>query len=117
MKGILGLPGESAGGGRVAWRAATDTVEGLAPRWVDASHKNKDFDDDAARIIVQTRQYLDDADKLLKENGNALGFFHAMLARYPGRRLGGSVLWVGAKSLYANTGDRVQDALAGWVTP
>ena len=39
-----------------------------------------------------------------------------MLARYPERRLGAAVLWVGTKSLYANTGDPVQDALAGWVT-
>jgi hypothetical protein len=40
-----------------------------------------------------------------------------MLTHYPERRLGAAVLWVGTKSLYANTGDPVQDALAGWVTP
>jgi hypothetical protein len=40
-----------------------------------------------------------------------------MLARYPERRLGAAVLWVGTNSLYANTGDPVQDALTGWSTP
>jgi glyoxylase-like metal-dependent hydrolase (beta-lactamase superfamily II) len=115
--GVHQFLGESAGGGRDGWRAAIDTVENLGPRWIVASHKNKDLDDDAARAITQTRQYLDDADELLKENSTALGFFNAMLARYPERRLGAAVLWVGTKSLYANTGDPVQDALAGWVTP
>jgi glyoxylase-like metal-dependent hydrolase (beta-lactamase superfamily II) len=114
--GVHQFLGESGGGGRDAWRAATDTVQNLGPRSVVASHKNKDLDDDAARTIAQTRQYLDDADLLLKENSTALGFFNAMLARYPERRLGAAVLWVGAKTLYANTGDPVQDALAGWVT-
>jgi hypothetical protein len=96
---------------------AIDTVKDLGPRWVVASHKNKDLDDDAHRAIAQTRQYLDDADKLLKDNTTALGFFNAMLAHYPDRRLGAAALWVGTKSLYANTGDPVQDALAGWTTP
>jgi len=115
--GVHQYLGESADGGRDAWRAATDTVQNLGPRWIVASHKNKDLDDDADRAIAQTRQYLDDADNLLKENSTALGFFHAMLARYPERRLGAAVLWVGANSLYANTGDPVQDALTGWSTP
>jgi glyoxylase-like metal-dependent hydrolase (beta-lactamase superfamily II) len=115
--GVHQFLGESAGGGRDAWRAAIDTVASLGPRWAVASHKNKDLDDDAGRAIAQTRQYLDDADKLLKENSTALGFFNAMLAGYPERRLGAAVLWVGTKSLYSNTGDPVQDALAGWVTP
>jgi glyoxylase-like metal-dependent hydrolase (beta-lactamase superfamily II) len=115
--GVHQFLGESADGGRDAWRAATDTVESLEPRSVVASHKNKDLDDDAARTIAQTRQYLNDADQLLNENGTALGFFNAMLARYPERRLGAAVLWVGTNSLYANTGDPVQDALTGWSTP
>jgi glyoxylase-like metal-dependent hydrolase (beta-lactamase superfamily II) len=115
--GVHQFLGESAGGGRDAWRAAIDTVEELGAHWVVASHKNKDLDDAAARAIVQTHQYLDDADKLLKENSTALDFFNAMIARYPERHLGAAVLWVGTKSLYAKTGDPVQDALAGWVTP
>jgi glyoxylase-like metal-dependent hydrolase (beta-lactamase superfamily II) len=115
--GVHQFLGESAGGGRDAWRAAIQTVKDLGPLWVVASHKNKDLDDDAVRTIAQTRQYLDDADLLLNENSTALGFFNAMLARYPERRLGAAVLWVGTKSLYARTGDPVQDALAGWVTP
>jgi glyoxylase-like metal-dependent hydrolase (beta-lactamase superfamily II) len=115
--GVHQFLGESAAGGRDAWRTAIDTVENLGPRWVVASHKNKDLDDEAARAIAQTHQYLDDADKLLAENSTALGFFNAMLGLYPERHLGAAVLWVGTTSLYANTGDPVQDALAGWVTP
>jgi glyoxylase-like metal-dependent hydrolase (beta-lactamase superfamily II) len=115
--GVHQFLGESAAGGRDGWRGAIDTVESLGPRWVVASHKNRELDDDAGRVIAQTRQYLADADKLLKENSTALGFFNDMLTHYPERRLGAAVLWVGTKSLYANTGDPVQDALAGWVTP
>jgi hypothetical protein len=43
--------------------------------------------------------------------------FNAMLARYPERRQGATVLWAGTNSLYAGTGDPLQDALTGWVTP
>jgi hypothetical protein len=35
----------------------------------------------------------------------------------PARRLGATVLWAGTTSLYANTGDPVQDSLTGWATP
>jgi hypothetical protein len=66
--------------------APIDTVESLRPRWVVASHKNKDLDDDADRVIAQTRQYHDDTNELLQENSTALAFFNAMLAGCPERR-------------------------------
>lgn len=42
--GVHQYLGESADGGRDAWRTAIDTVHALAPRWVVASHKDKDLD-------------------------------------------------------------------------
>ena len=97
--GIHRVLGESASGGRDAWRVAIDTVEDLRPRWVVARRKNKNLDDDANRTIAQTRQYLNDADKLLKDNSTALGFFTDMLAPYPERRLGAAVCGWAADSL------------------
>jgi glyoxylase-like metal-dependent hydrolase (beta-lactamase superfamily II) len=117
--GVHQYLGESAEGGRDAWRGAIDTVEALRPRWIVAGHKNKDLDDDAARVIVETRQYLDDADDLLAKNSTARDFFNAMLQRYPNRRLGATTLWAGAPILYAQRdrhgGDVLQDVIAGWV--
>jgi glyoxylase-like metal-dependent hydrolase (beta-lactamase superfamily II) len=94
--------GESADGGRDAWRRAIDTVEALRPRWIVAGHKNKDLDDDAARVIAETRQYLDDADDLLAKNSTARDFFNAMLQGYPNRRLGATTLWAGTSTVYAS---------------
>lgn len=91
---------ESANGGRDAWRKAIDTVEALRPRWIVAGHKNKALNDDATRTIVETRQYLDDVDELLRTNATALDFFRAMLDHYP-NRLNPGALWSGAKTLYA----------------
>ena len=115
--GVHQYLGESGNGGRDAWRAATGTVKALGPRRVVASHKNKELDDDATRVIAQTRRYLDDADAELATNPTAAGFFHAMLGRYPERRLGATTLWAGANELYASTGGPIQDSLTGWFTP
>ncbi|MFE9221803.1 MBL fold metallo-hydrolase [Streptomyces lavendulae] len=93
--------GESAGGGLDAWRGAISTVEALAPRHIVAGHKNKDLDDDATRVIAGTRQYLDSAEAALKECSSATEFFHAMLDRHPDLPYGRTLLWVGAKALYA----------------
>ncbi|MFB6808490.1 MBL fold metallo-hydrolase [Streptomyces sp. NPDC056387] len=93
--------GESAGGGLDAWREAISTVEALAPRYIVAGHKNKDLDDHATRIIAETRRYLDDAEAALKECSSATEFFHTMLERHPHLPYGRTLLWVGAKALYA----------------
>lgn len=112
--GVHQLLSESANGGSDAWRKAIDTVEALGPRWIVAGHKNKDLDDAAARAIAETRQYLDGADDLLPENSTAVGFFNAMLERFPDRRLGATILWAGARALYAHSGDPLADAIAAW---
>ncbi|MDW5329935.1 MBL fold metallo-hydrolase [Plantactinospora sp. KLBMP9567] len=90
---------ESANGGRDAWRKAIDTVEDLNAHRIVTGHKNKDLDDDATRIITETRQYLDDVDELLPECESAIEFFHAMVERHP-HRLNPGALWSGALALY-----------------
>ncbi|WP_326757410.1 MBL fold metallo-hydrolase [Streptomyces phaeochromogenes] len=91
---------ESADGGRDAWRKAITTVEGLRPRRIVTGHKNKELDDDADRAIAETRFYLDTTDELLARHDDALGFFQAMLERFPDR-LNPGALWGGAVALYA----------------
>ena len=114
--GVHQYLGESADGGRDKWRKAIDIVAALRPRWIVAGHKNKDLDDDAVRVIAETRQYLDDADELLTKNSAPGDFFKAMLKRYPNRRLGATTLWAGTRSLYAQRDGRGAEAsMAGWL--
>lgn len=97
--GVHQFLAESANGGRDKWRAAIDIVESLAPRWIVAGHKNKSLDDAAARTITESREYLNAADELIAQNTTALGFFNAMLGRYPDR-INPGALWMGAAALY-----------------
>ncbi|MDH6604746.1 glyoxylase-like metal-dependent hydrolase (beta-lactamase superfamily II) [Streptomyces sp. SAI-208] len=90
---------ESANGGRDAWRKAITVVEGLRPRRIVTGHKNKERDDDAERAIAETRLYLDTVDELLAKHEEPLGFFNAMLERFPDR-LNPGALWGGAVALY-----------------
>jgi len=86
-------------GGFGPWRAAIDTVEALRPRHIVCGHQNRELDDDAARTITATRQYLDDAEELLGTETTAAGFFTATIERYPDY-LGRMILWIGASILY-----------------
>jgi glyoxylase-like metal-dependent hydrolase (beta-lactamase superfamily II) len=90
---------QSAVTGFGPWRDAIGKVEALAPRHIVAGHQNKQLDDDAGRTIAETRQYLDDADELLKTETTAVGFFNAKIARYPDY-LGQMILWISARALY-----------------
>lgn len=91
---------ESAGGGRAAWLAALDVIETLGPRVVVAGHKNPDLDDDAARVLAGTREYLATVEEVLAEQQSADGFFDAMTARYPDM-LNPAVVRMNAGVLYA----------------
>jgi glyoxylase-like metal-dependent hydrolase (beta-lactamase superfamily II) len=86
-------------GGFGPWRDAIDKVEALNPRHIVAGHQNKQLDDDAERTIAETRQYLDDAEELLRTETTAVDFFNAKIERYP-NHLGRTVLWAGASTLY-----------------
>jgi glyoxylase-like metal-dependent hydrolase (beta-lactamase superfamily II) len=81
------------------WRDAIDKVEAMNPRHIVAGHQNKQLDDDAERTIAETRQYLDDAEELLRTETTAVDFFNAKIERYP-NHLGRTVLWAGASTLY-----------------
>ncbi|MCU7826391.1 MBL fold metallo-hydrolase [Kitasatospora sp. DSM 101779] len=107
---------DSADGNFGPWRKAIDTVAALAPRRIVASHQNKDLDDDAERLIAETRRYLDDAEAALAAHDTPAEFFHAMLRRYPDH-LGRTVLWVSSRALYLarEGGDPVQNLLAAWL--
>jgi glyoxylase-like metal-dependent hydrolase (beta-lactamase superfamily II) len=105
-------------GGFGTWRAAIDKVEALHPRHIVAGHQNKQLDDDAARQIAETRQYLDDADELLRTETTAVDFFNAKIERYP-KHLGRYVLWAGTRGLYGARknpdGDVAQILLRSWL--
>jgi glyoxylase-like metal-dependent hydrolase (beta-lactamase superfamily II) len=105
-------------GGFGTWRAAIDKVEALEPRHIVAGHQNHHLDDDAARQIAETRQYLDDAEELLRTETTAVAFFNAKIERYPDH-LGRYVLWAGARGLYGvrehADGDVAQTLLRSWL--
>jgi glyoxylase-like metal-dependent hydrolase (beta-lactamase superfamily II) len=86
-------------GGIGPWRDAIEKVAALEPRHIVAGHQNKDLDDDASRTIGETRQYLDDAEQLLRTEKSAVDFFNAQIDRYP-NHLGRLVMWVSARALY-----------------
>ena len=91
--------GQSAAvGGFGPWRDAIDKVEALGPRHIVAGHQNKQLADDAGRTIAETRQYLDDADELLRTEDTPIDFFNAKIKRYPDY-LGRMILWVSASAL------------------
>lgn len=91
---------EARNGGLDAWREAIGVVEALRPRWIVCGHKNKDLDDEAARAIRETRRYLDTAEELLPQYDSALGFFNAMLERFP-EHLNPGALWNGSVALHS----------------
>jgi glyoxylase-like metal-dependent hydrolase (beta-lactamase superfamily II) len=96
-------------GGFGTWRDAIDKVESLAPRHIVAGHQNSRLDDDARRTIAETRQYLDDAEELLRTEPTAVDFFNAKIERYPDH-LGRFVLWAGAGAVYGVREHPEQDA-------
>jgi glyoxylase-like metal-dependent hydrolase (beta-lactamase superfamily II) len=105
-------------GGLQPWRDAIEKVDALQPRHIVAGHQDKRLDDDAERTIRETRRYLGDADELLRTETTAVGFFNAMVERYP-RHLGQTVLWAGASAIYAVRDHPVDDpapyVVAGWL--
>ncbi|MEV0406035.1 MBL fold metallo-hydrolase [Actinoallomurus sp. NPDC050550] len=107
---------ESADGDFGPWRQAVDTVAALGPRQIVASHQNKNLDDDAERLIAQTRRYLDVAETALAAHETPAEFFNSMLKHYP-EHLGTTVLWVSSRALYLarEGGDPVQNLVAAWL--
>ncbi|MDX6281136.1 MAG: hypothetical protein QOH03_2207 [Kribbellaceae bacterium] len=90
---------EGGDGGFEAWIQALDQVAELKPAAVVAGHKNRELPDDP-NILQQTKQYLQDASKLLATQPTPEEFFDHMTELHP-NRLNPSPLWYGALSLLA----------------
>ncbi|MFC5949020.1 MBL fold metallo-hydrolase [Pseudonocardia lutea] len=69
---------------RQAWRASLDAVAALAPATIIAGHRDPDApDDDATRVLDQTRRYLEDFEQVVAKSNEPPEVIDEMLARYP----------------------------------
>ena len=85
---------------RAEWLRALDAVEKLAPRTIVAGHRDPDApDDDAARILDRSRQYLQDFGDAVAAAATPEELIAAMLARH-GDLANPYTLWVAAHSQF-----------------
>ncbi|HEY6832337.1 MAG TPA: MBL fold metallo-hydrolase [Pseudolabrys sp.] len=89
--GIHPFLGETDKQSRLEWISTLDKLELLKARAVIAGHKIPENDDDP-RIIGETRQYIQDFNRLDTTTTTARELYDAMLALYPDRANPGS-LW------------------------
>ena len=69
---------------RADWLASLDAVAALKPATIITGHKDPDApDDDAVRVLDQSRRYLEDFETALAESGTPHELMNAMLAKYP----------------------------------
>ena len=83
---------------RQQWIAALNKMESLKPRIVVAGHKNMKKDDDGARVLEQTRQYILDFQELAEKTTTAKELYDQMLARYS-EWLNRGALWSSATAI------------------
>ena len=89
--GIHPYLGETDAQSRLEWIATLDRLEALKPKAVIAGHKIPE-NDDAPRIIGETRQYIADFNRLNAATATARQLYDAMLEIHPDRANPGS-LW------------------------
>ena len=94
--GIHPYLGETDTQSRLEWISTLDKLEALNPKAVIAGHKVPE-NDDAPRIIAETRQYLRDFNRLNAATTTARELYDAMLEIYPHRVNPGS-LWGAANA-------------------
>ena len=94
--GIHPYLGETDTQSRLEWISTLDKLEALNPKAVIAGHKVPE-NDDAPRIIAETRQYLRDFNRLNTATTTARELYDAMLEIYPDRVNPGS-LWGAANA-------------------
>ena len=94
--GIHPFLGETDTQSRTEWISTLDKLETLNPKAVIAGHKVPENDDNP-RIIAETRQYLQDFNRLNKTTTTARELYDAMLEIYPDRVNPGS-LWGAANA-------------------
>jgi glyoxylase-like metal-dependent hydrolase (beta-lactamase superfamily II) len=81
---------------RRAWLAALDLLENLQPRTIIVGHRDPQApDDDARRILDESRQYLNDFDVAALSAGSADELIATMMAKHGGRA-NPYTLWVAA---------------------
>jgi glyoxylase-like metal-dependent hydrolase (beta-lactamase superfamily II) len=69
---------------RAEWLASLDAVAALQPTTIIAGHKDPDApDDDAVRVLDQSRRYIEDFESALAKSGSPQELMDAMLATYP----------------------------------
>ena len=69
---------------REAWLASLDAVAALQASTIITGHKDPDApDDDATRVLDQSRRYIEDFEQALATSGTPRELFEEMLARYP----------------------------------
>ncbi len=74
----------STSASREAWLASLDAVAALAPSTIVTGHKDPDApDDDATRVLDQSRHYIEDFDRTVARSREPRQVIDAMLTRYP----------------------------------
>jgi glyoxylase-like metal-dependent hydrolase (beta-lactamase superfamily II) len=94
--GIHPFLGETDTQSRLEWISTLDELEALNPKAVIAGHKVPE-NDDAPRLIAETRQYLRDFNRLNAATTTSRELYDAMLKVYPDRVNPGS-LWGAANA-------------------
>jgi hypothetical protein len=75
---------ESTPASRQAWLASLDGVADLKPSTIITGHKDPHApDDDAARVLDQSRRYIEDFDKTVAKSVTPQEVIELMLSRYP----------------------------------
>jgi glyoxylase-like metal-dependent hydrolase (beta-lactamase superfamily II) len=75
----------STPGSRQAWLESLDAMAALIPATIVAGHRDPDApDDDAGRVLGQSRRYIEDFDQTVATSGAPDDVVSAMLDRYPG---------------------------------
>lgn len=100
--GIHAYVGETNIETRQTWRNSLNMLIDLNAKYVVAGHKQPSLLDDPT-ILLQTKKYLEDFDRLNADTSTAVELYNAMLAIYPNYANPGSV-WGGA--LAAKNTDR-----------
>jgi len=69
---------------RQAWLASLDAVAALKPSTIITGHKDPGApDDNAARVLDQSRRYIEDFDQTVAKSSTAHEVIDVMLGKYP----------------------------------
>jgi hypothetical protein len=90
----------------MAWVETLNRIEELAPATIIAGHKDPDApDDDGARTLLATRQYIQDFDSVVAASKGGAEVVDAMTEKYP--ELGNPyTLWLAAYTQPYESGAR-----------